>query len=127
MTNIYDLHDKAFALVSAYAVLKDGEHVASIKFKYPRDGSGRLWVYVHWIGVPMVRGYAGGYGYDKRTAALSSASRPLADLFNGPDYASGKPDILSAREKFLNAIAVNGGEYWDALLDRAGFDVIQVV
>lgn len=56
MTDIYDLHSKAFARVSAYVVLdKSGERVATVAFKFPADGAGRLYAYVHWIGVPMVR------------------------------------------------------------------------
>lgn len=63
MTNtstVYQLHDKAFANVSAYVIAKDGERVATIAFKFPRDGAGRLYVYVHWFGLQMVRGWAGG-------------------------------------------------------------------
>src|SRR3546814_2190612 len=70
MTAIYDQHDKAFARVSAYVVTKDGAHVANVSIKFPADGAGRLYAYVHWIGLEMVRDHANGYGYDKRTAAV---------------------------------------------------------
>ena len=111
MSDIYDQHRAAFANVSAYVVLKDGERVATIAFKFPRDGAGRLYAYVHWIGVPMVRGFAGGYGYDKRTAACSSAAQRL----DGVPHA------------FIDALWVDTGPTWDEQLRKAGFTVIQAV
>lgn len=113
MSNIYDLHDKAFASVSSYAVLKDGEFVASIAFKYPRDGAGRLWAYVHFLGEPMVRGYASGGGYDKHSAACASAVRNI-DLSNhgGTDF-----------EMFVRALSLDNGYYWNDNLRAAGFKV----
>ena len=74
---IYDQHRAAFSNVSAYVVMHGGERVATVAIKYPRDGAGRLYAYVHWLGVPMVRGFAGGGGYDKRSAACASAARKL--------------------------------------------------
>lgn len=75
MSDIYDQHRAAFANVSAYVILRGGERVATIAFKFPRDGAGRLYAYVHWIGVPMVRGFAAGGGYDKRSAAVADAAQ----------------------------------------------------
>lgn len=114
--NIYDLHRAAFPTVSAYVVLKDGQRVASIAFKFPKDGASRLWVYVHWFGVPMVRGYAGGYGYDKQTAACSSASRAIPADPDSPLQAL-----------FIEILAKDSGEHWDRALRDAGFDVWQAV
>ncbi len=75
MSKIYDLHSAAFAQVSAYIILKDGEKVATVAFKYPKDGAGRVWCYLHVVGLEMVRGYAGGYGYDKTSAAFDDAAK----------------------------------------------------
>lgn len=117
MTKVYEQHDKAFQNVSAYVVLdKNGEHVASVKFKFPRDGAGRLYAYVHWIGLQMVRGSASGYGYDKRSAAVADAVGRFADMDKHP-YCF----------KFFDAVARDGGEYWDRRLRDAGFTVIQAV
>ena len=114
-TNIYDQHRAAFANVSAYVVMRDNERVANIAFKFPRDGASRLWVYVHWFGVPMVRGSAGGYGYDKKTAACNSASRAL-------------PEATSdSQEAFTKALAIDDGNDWERNLRNAGFDVLQAV
>lgn len=119
---IYDQFDKAFNRVSAYVILdKSGECVAKVAFKFPADGAGRLYAYVHWLGVPMVRGHADGYGYDKRSAAVASAVNKL--------IVPVEMEPLKAAEmhKFMGATEVDGGEYWDTRLRNAGFTVIQAV
>lgn len=47
MAKIYDQHRAAFSNVSAYVITLDGEKVATIAIKFPRDGAGRLYAYVH--------------------------------------------------------------------------------
>lgn len=88
MTTVYEQHDAAFKQVSAFVITDSkGERVATIAFKFPKDGAGRLYAYVHWIGVPMVRGHANGYGYDKKSAAVESAIPKInhpATPFLGP-------------------------------------------
>ena len=118
-TSIYDLHDKAFGRVSAFVIVHGGARVATIAFKSPDDGSGRLYSYVHWLGKPMVRGFAGGYGYDKRSAACADAARKLEDV---PD---GAYDV--ARGAFRVALLEDGGQHWDSALRDAGFTVWQAV
>lgn len=118
--DIYDHHRAAFSNVSAYVILKDGKRVATVAFKFPKDGASKLWAYVHWLGVPMVRGYAGGYGYDKQTAAMASASRHIAALDD--DYGD-----HAAHHAFITAIAKDEGHHWDTQLRNAGFDVVQAV
>lgn len=121
MTDTYDMHHKAFANVAAYVITHRGKRVATIAFKFPKDGAGRLWTYVHWIGLEMVRGHAGGFGYDKRSAACANAMRnmPLVtDSRDGPSLP------LPA---FIAALAKDGGQTWDAALRIAGFDVWQAV
>lgn len=119
---IYDQHDAAFKNVSAYIVMKDGERVATIAFKFPRDGAGRLYAYVHWIGVEMVRGHANGYGYDKKSAACESA---MSALFKLGDLAPIYPN--SPLHPFFKALDNIGGSTWDAKLREAGFTVLQAV
>lgn len=118
MPDIYDQHAKAFEHVSAYVILKDGERVATVAFKFPRDGAGRLWAYVHWLGEEMTRGHAGGYGYDKRTAACASAVHK-AGLSRLSGYIGG--------DAFLEALSRDGGDTWDSALRKAGFTVLQAV
>ncbi|QXV73542.1 hypothetical protein [Rhizobium phage RHph_X2_30] len=113
---IYDQFDKAFQNVSAYVVLdKQGECVAKIAFKFPRDGAGRLYAYVHWLGTQMVRGQASGYGYDKRSAAVANAVRKADSV------------LKAQAAEFYDALENDGGEYWDTRLRNAGFTVIQAV
>lgn len=122
MTDIYEQHRAAFANVSAFVIMRDGERVATIAFKFPRDGAGRLYVYVHWIGLQMARGHAGGYGYDKRTAAASSAAeKAIATIKPDPD------DVNFPRATFFRVLREDGGEYWDRKLEKAGFAVLQAV
>lgn len=122
MTDIYDQHSAAFSQVAAYVVLDiTGKRVATIAFKRPRDGAGRLTVYAHWIGVPMVRGSASGYGYDKSTAALSSAASKIDD-----DGAAGTESRV-LQSLFLGALSKDNGTRWYAQLEAAGFKVLQAV
>lgn len=122
MTDIYAQHDAAFARVSAYVIAHKGEKVATVAFKFPADGPGRLCAYVHWIGVPMVRGFAGGYGYDKRSAACAEAARKLFDL-EEPGFLNGFPQF----DAFRSALAKDDGYPWDMRLREAGFEVWQAV
>jgi hypothetical protein len=119
---IYEQHRAAFSQVSAYVVMHGADRVATVAIKYPRDGAGRLYAYVHWLGVPMVRGFAGGGGYDKRTAACASAARKLPDhLPEGYDAAA---DVYAA---FLATMRADGGLDWNTALTGAGFNVLQAV
>ena len=113
MPNIYELHDKAFARVSAFVVCRNGEKVATVALKFPADGAGRLYAYVHWIGLEMVRGHAGGYGYDKRSAAVASAI--------------GKIECIptDAMMPFLLAVNDMDSQDWTRALEKAGFTVWQ--
>lgn len=115
MPDIYDQHAAAFARVSAYVVLHNGERVATIAFKYPADGAGRLYAYVHWLGTPMVRGHASGGGYDKHTAACASAAKRM-----GAEH--GTPESM-----FRVVLAKDTGFAWDRQLRDAGFTVLQAV
>lgn len=132
MTNIYDQHDKAFNRVSAYVIARDGKRVATIAFKLPADGAGRLYVYVHWLGEPMVRGFAGGYGYDKRSAACSAAAKRLArdnptEMARRLSRADGYEEELATWRTFRDALTPDDGSTWDRRLEAAGFNVWQAV
>lgn len=117
--NIYDQHKAAFANVSAFVVLKDGKRVASVAFKYPRDGAGRLWCYLHIFGAPMARGYAGGYGYDKASAAFEAAAANHSTAIQMDDG--------GAIAAINSAVAGDSGYSWDSRLRTAGFDVLQAI
>jgi len=107
MTNIYDHHSAAFRNVEAFVIVKDGERVATIAFKYGAS----VTAYVHWIGLEMVKGRAGGGGYDRQSAACASAMRSVHWLANVDHLA------------FKEALASDGCKSWKSALRDAGFDV----
>lgn len=127
MSDIYSQHEAAFAQVSAFVVLKDGERVATIAFKFPRDGAGRLYAYVHWIGIEMTRGQASGGGYDKKSAAVASAVERMRAKDGGWKAPVSRADHIGPVCDFLNALAKDDGHYWDSRLRDAGFTVLQAV
>jgi hypothetical protein len=122
MTKIYDQHRAAFNNVAAYVITYGSARVATVAIKFPRDGAGRLYSYVHWHGVEMARGYAGGGGYDKRTAACADAARKLPEHL--PAGYDGAGDVYG---RFVDALGRDGGNDWTAALRKAGFDVLQAV
>jgi hypothetical protein len=111
-SGIYDQHQAAFARVSAFVVLDStGERVATVAIKYPGAGL-RLWSYVHLIGVEMVRGSAGGGGYDKTSAAVAQAIGKLP-VYEAPgcrdsSYAEAI-NILGSCKEASTANPVRGG------------------
>ena len=123
--DIYRQHDTAFANVSAFVIVKDGERVATLAFKYPRDGAGRLYAYLHWIGSPMVRGYAGGYGYDKRSAAVYDAARRIDPAYFSPDDYGNTWETERAECEAFRAALVDArdGTSWENVLRDAGYTV----
>lgn len=127
MPDIYELHEKAFKQVSAFVIMKDGERVATIAIKFPADGAGTLYAYVHWIGIEMVRGFARGYGYDKRTAAIANAVQTLKSKNGGWKAPVSRADHIGPVLDFLNALARDAGPQWDSQLREAGFEVLQAV
>ena len=54
----------------AKIILKDGEYVGKINIAFPKDGAGLLRVFLWDFGNEIQMGTAGGFGYDKITAAL---------------------------------------------------------
>lgn len=112
MADIYEQHDAAFANVSVFVVLSDAERVASVSVK--NGSTGRVTAYVHLMGTTMVRGFAGGGGYDKQTAAVS-------------DAASHMKVCDQTGLKLVEAMRVDGGYHWTRQVEKAGFRVWQVI
>jgi hypothetical protein len=67
----------------------------------------------------MVRGFAAGCGYDKRSAAVAHAISKM------PIGAGA--EAWESYEAFCKALARDGGSYWDRKLEDAGFTVLQAV
>lgn len=122
MADIYEQHQAAFRQVSAYVIVsQSGDRIASIAFKFPKDGAGRLYCYFHLFGTEMVRGHANGYGYDKKSAAVSNALEKLK-VSDGCD-----PGV----QKLMVVLQSHGSEMdagnWDNVLRNAGYNVFQAV
>lgn len=124
MPDIYEQHEKHFNLTKAFVVTDiTGERVATIAIKYPRDGAGRLYAYVHAIGIPMVRGSANGYGYDKRSAAIAHAIGQLKLRSNDE---KNEPLATTVR-RMLRALDGMDAGAWETQLRLHGLNVLQAV
>ena len=120
--------DNAFNLVSAYLVMDQDtmQPIAKIALKYPKDGAGRVHAYIHIIGMEVQHGYAGGYGYDKRTASIIGAASSCNDcLVEAKNY----QNINGKQKQFINLLLsdkAQGG--WQEVINHDnGFIVIQAV
>lgn len=79
MTTVYEKNQKHFKLVSAYVIVNDkGEQVGLMNAKYPTDGMGKLFVYLHLFGSTMQVASASGCGYDKMGTALYKLAKSYA-------------------------------------------------
>jgi hypothetical protein len=134
--NIYDQHSAAFSNVSAFVILgKETDdkgnpvRVATVALKFPKDGAGRLYAYVHWFGLPMVRGFAAGGGYDKRTAAVAAAIRNAKADMNDAAQDPARISDQNARSlfEFRKALLIDSGSDWTRQLQDVGFTVLQAV
>jgi hypothetical protein len=129
MSDIYEQHQAAFAQVSAFVILDGQERVATVALKFPRDGAGRLYAYVHLFGVEMVRAHAGGYGYDKRSAAVAAAIAKVKpymvdDRLDRSDYGR---KVNEVRDLMKAAASGMHSDDWTRALERQGLRVLQAV
>lgn len=75
MTTVYEKHDKHFSQVSAWVIVNEqGEQVGKMTAKYPKDGMGKLYLYLHLHGSEMVQGSVSGWGFDKLSVAVQKAA-----------------------------------------------------
>jgi hypothetical protein len=120
MDRIYDLHHAAFKAVEAYVVMQGSELVGRIAFK--RGASGKVWCYLDLFGARMVRGGAGGGGYDKHSAAFYEAVTRL------PIGSSADAGLVSRSCLVrLAAKAGAGASHWDSAMRDNGFAIHQAV
>lgn len=122
--SVYQKFDSAFSNVSAYVILKDGEHVANITLKYPKDGMGRLQCFIHIHGTEMQNSFVSGCGYDKRSAAIHNTAKQYKEFIaNNSEYKL-RPSETELLELLSSYEASNG---WSDDLYRNGFNVINVI
>ena len=74
MTTVYDKQAKHFSKVSAYAIIdNEGNQKGTMQVKYPNDGMGKLFLYLHLYGSTMVQVSVSGCGFDKLSVAIQKA------------------------------------------------------
>jgi hypothetical protein len=117
MPTVYEKHDKAFEVVSAGALVVNGVQIGTLAFKFPKDGAGRLTCFFHIYGSQMVAGFAGGYGYDKKSAALEDACRNLCEV-----------EHASTLEQYPSLKGLDcEGDSFDRALQKAGIQYFSAV
>ena len=86
MTTVYDKFDKHFAQTSAWVIVNEqGEQVGKMAAKYPKDGMGKLYLYLHLYGSGMVQVSVSGWGFDKLSVAIQNAGNVLVKRNVGND------------------------------------------
>ena len=122
--------DNAFKQVSAFVVMDRDtmQPIAKIALKFPNDGAGRVNAYIHLIGMEVQHGYAGGYGYDKRTASIIGAVSNCNDIW-AQQIKSGHVSLTSVQQNFINLLLSDDaqGGWLEVITPRNGFIVIQAV
>ena len=74
MNTVYDKFDKHFAQASVWVIVNEqGEQVGKMAAKYPKDGMGKLYLYLHLYGSEMVQVSVSGCGFDKLSVAIQKA------------------------------------------------------
>lgn len=92
----------AWGRAAAYIILKDGKFEGKIKVAYPKDGAGILRVFLWDFENELQIGSAGGFGYDKLSAALAGL-------------------------KFKALVLTDHPENWERQLRAAGYEIIQAM
>ena len=122
--------DNAFKQVSAFVVMDQEtmQPIAKIALKFPSDGAGRINAYIHLIGMEVQHGYAGGYGYDKHTASIISATSNCNDIW-AQQIKSGHVSLTSEQQNFINLLLSDDaqGGWLEVINQDNGFIVIQAV
>lgn len=130
MPDIYDQHRAAFSDVSAFVVVDElGNRVATVALKFARSGL-RTTAYVHLIGVPMVRAYASGGGYDKASAAVAAAIFKVreAQSVDVQSRDTAHAALLNGRRDAFRLVAADMDRTgWENGLIKAGYRVLQAV
>lgn len=74
-TSVYDKQAKHFSQVSAYVIIdNEGNQKGTMTVKYPKDGAGKLYLYLHLHGSEMVQVSVSGCGFDKLSVAVQKAA-----------------------------------------------------
>ncbi len=117
MHSIYDELRNA-SNVSAYVIMsKKHGMVGKVVIRHTKSNAS-VFAYAHWLGTLMQKGKAGGYGYDRHSAAVAAAAAKAIKA---------NPDMESHEKDFWNELNKDDGFTWDRRLQDAGFEVFQAV
>lgn len=117
MADVHERFDTATTNIGAYTVHLGGRYIGRLVFKFPREGAGRVHCFAQVWGLAMERGWAGGGGYDKRSAAARSAVKSIT-VEDGAD-----PEATKHLKVWQEQLAGYDGDTWNAALERAGYQV----
>lgn len=122
--------NNAFKSVSAFIVMDQEtmQPIAKIALKFPSAGAGRVNAYIHIIGMEVQHGYAGGYGYDKRTVSIIDAASKYNDIW-AQQIKSGHVSLTSSQQNFINLLVSEDaqGGWQQVINNNNGFIVIQAI
>lgn len=124
--SVYELAGQKFNDVSAYVIHKDGKHLCNISLKYPKDGMGRLYGFIHCFGLQMEVSFVSGCGYDKRSAVICKLVNKQLEAIKNSEF---KVDIESKNLDYIDLcenISLNGEGGWDIDLYKT-YSIIQVI
>ena len=86
MNTVYNKFDKHFAQASAWVIVNEqGDQVGKMAAKYPKDGMGKLYLYLHLYGSEMVQASVSGCGFDKLSVAIQKAGDSYVKMNIGND------------------------------------------
>ncbi len=86
MTTVYNKFYKHFPQVSAWVIVNEqGEQVGKMVAKYPKEGMGKLYLYLHLHGSEMVQVSVSGGGFDKLSVAIQKVGDSYVKMNIGKD------------------------------------------
>lgn len=127
-TATHNQYDKATSRLAVFVLAdKEKEIIGNILASYPKDGAGNLTVFIRILGLPLVRGKAGGYGYDKLGAAMYEAGLALNNRITAMEKENLRgPELLSLGRRIAESLAQDQTN-WKGNLGKAGIFLAQII
>ena len=120
-TALYSEASRALGGASAHIILEGTRIVAKITIKYSKSNL-RCTAYLWIAGGGISKGYAGGGGYDRQSAALAKAARAMPPC----EYRG----IVGYQERYdaiIGALLNDNGERWHERLYKSGYSTIDAL
>jgi len=110
----YEQFDRAFAGISAYAIIKDGKPVGRVVIKHGAAVTAYIQAWLQ----PMAKGQARGGGYDRPTAAVQAAAAKLSPDMEYPREGRDPSELAALKTALTTG---KDGTRWQTLLENAGY------